>query len=228
MSHTKPLITDGLSKGLVGSGTDLASFWSVVFLVCCVKPTLNPSRITNMESIFSLDQVAAALPETVKRNILARLLSPDNVVVSPLGSDRPATVQPAIVPPQSVQPGQARSIRYRQLVVPSLDAGAALVDGVLSQQEVQVRPMQGFFAASSFGCGTVSSCHIKMLLLVPACGLAHLRLLLLQRRRGCPGMGGGRAWAAAVLVACGMILHSGVTSTAGSHLQSLRQQSSPC
>lgn len=86
--------------------------------------------------------VAASLPETVKRDILARLLSPDNAVVLPLGSDRPATVQSATVLPQSVQPGQARSIRHRQLVVPSLDAGAAIVDGVLSQQEVQVRSVQ--------------------------------------------------------------------------------------
>lgn len=88
------------------------------------------------------DLFLSALPDTVKRNILGRVL--EGAIPGTEAPPPPPVVnlagQAAAQAPLHHQHQQdtAQRIAGRRIAFPQLDAGAAIVDGVLDHQEVQV------------------------------------------------------------------------------------------
>lgn len=94
-----------------------------------------PPRTQSMESLDHASNLPAlsSLPETVKRNILTRLLeldatkTPQRQPILKSGAAHGAGHMPGV-------------IAGRHVPLPLMCAGAAIVDNVLSFEEVQVRP----------------------------------------------------------------------------------------
>lgn len=83
---------------------------------------------------LSLDQLSL-LPESIKRNILARLPVSNT-------EDGAAIAVSKAAAPFSTAEQQGPELSTREVLLPSLKAGAAVVDSVLSQVEIQVRLVQ--------------------------------------------------------------------------------------
>jgi hypothetical protein len=173
---------------------------------------------------LSLDHLSL-LPESVKRNILAHLPANSNEVVVSIASASNAAAPLS----KAEQQGLSVQISSREVLLPSPKAGAAVVDGVLSQREVQVRVLEPFTSCVSAACIRLqhdpwsAQCltratmafyaWLNLLALAP-------RLCLLRLKPGCQNMDADPAWAAAAQAGCGMTHYTGVTSTVGSPPQS--------
>jgi hypothetical protein len=109
-----------------------------------------PVELVIVSAEMSLDRLVdlSLLPESVKRNILARLPANSNE------SDAPLVSISNVAAPSSKaeQQGLPLHISRGEVLLPSLKAGAAVVDGVLSQSEIQVRFLKFFTSCGSAAC----------------------------------------------------------------------------
>lgn len=106
-----------------------------------------------MDSVDQLQQ----LPESVKRNILARLFTPNVEAVVPV-----LQVDDAASADDPQQQGLAQQLSSRQISLPQMNGQASVVDGVLSQVEVQVGCQQSLHPPEilllSFTCMPTYTC----------------------------------------------------------------------
>lgn len=85
---------------------------------------------------MNFDDLAALLPDNVKRNILARVLDSEKNAQLPAAASSAAAVQPAAAP--SAAEDLPLGLASKDLRVPQMAAGAAILDGILSSSEIKV------------------------------------------------------------------------------------------